>query len=220
MGEEDGTLGSWSISVAMSSMRENLCKEFGKFEDVLNTREDKLRREIEVLKQEKQSFKDMYDSERLDKEKVRKELKRYKRERNEFSDQVARLSKENMVLRRVLGGKDDVIVNLLENYTKDKLISHVGALDLAVSAKLNSWAGDYGVLSNSGSVRRGGDCEGNEKQKNVERTEEKAIKVDGIQEDVELGNGSNCLHSEGIVSFPASRLRWSKVSIITSGRSR
>lgn len=197
MREEDGNMASWSVSRIMSSLKGNFrTKDFNKLEDVLTEKEEKLRREIEKLKHEKQSYKDRYDSERLDKLNVKKELteelKRCKMERKVFSDQIARLSKENNVLRKELGKKDNEIVSLKEKKSEiesskamaEAKIESLSKRDEELSRRVSRLESDVALLTNAKNVE------------NMERTEDK-VNTDSKKEDVGVGNDNGNLQNEG-----------------------
>ncbi|GKV40081.1 hypothetical protein SLEP1_g47755 [Rubroshorea leprosula] len=197
---EDNKMDTWSIPRLVSLLKETFrTRDFVMVEDVLTARENKSRSEIDKLKLEKQTFKDMYDLERLDKLSVKKELMRCKVECKEFSDQVARLREEKMMLRKELGEKDKEIIDRRRRIcemecskTNDEAeIESLKNRCEELDTRLLRVEDEMTLLTSSNIVERGGGFEAKDNQENVEKTEGKVINDDKKQ-DVEVGDGPSC----------------------------
>lgn len=197
---EDNKMDTWSIPRLVSLLKETFrTKDFVMVEDVLTARENKSRSEIDKLKLEKQTFKDMYDLERLDKLSVKRELMRCKMECKEFSDQAARLREEKMMLCKEVGEKDKEIIDRRRRIcemgcSKSKDEAEIESLNnrcRELDTRLLRVEDEMTLLTSSNIVEGGGGFEAKDNQENVEKTKGKVID-DDKNEDVELGDGSSC----------------------------
>ncbi|XP_021296165.1 uncharacterized protein LOC110425573 [Herrania umbratica] len=116
LGENEyDNISNWSISKLISSLKSAFRPTvFSKAEAVLVAREDKSKREIEALKQEKDLFFYKSEEERLEKMSFESELKKCKKECEEMRNAVSKLREENMVLRKREKSAEERCKKLLE----------------------------------------------------------------------------------------------------------
>ncbi|XVE58010.1 hypothetical protein DITRI_Ditri04bG0135900 [Diplodiscus trichospermus] len=112
---EEGNISNWSVSKLISSLKYAFRpKDFTKVEAVLVEREDKLKLEIETLKQLKDSFFRKYEEEKLYEMSLEDNLRKCKKECEEMRNTMSKLREENMVLSEREKQAEERCKNLLE----------------------------------------------------------------------------------------------------------